>query len=455
MGAAQQQSLFSGVEEAGLIHNSGRHGYFSLLTAGRGNEKVQESYRLADMAYVLEHLNPAIDSWMSQAEFGRANRRVVNLLRIGLVFADLDTYKMPWATGKSTQGLLQAILSMCEGEGVPKPSIVVYSGRGLQAKWLLDGSLPRDALPRWNAVQRHLTDKLADAGADPAARDASRVLRVVETRNSKSGEQVQVVHVTAGQDGLPIRYSFDYLAECLLPVARWDIEEARAARAEKTSPQLLLLDGFKKPTNLVASSGRQLAWRRLEDLRMLAQLRGGVQEGQRMLHMFWQLNFLLLSGATNSKQMWHEALELGRQIGGGSWYWEKGELSTLYRKSQMFAMGDKVRFAGREWPALYTPNSSTLIDLFGVTDTEMRQLRTIVSSAEAARRHCSRQEARRRAAGAVPRDEYLSGSLSASEPWKQLGMSRASWYRAGKPGLETSPCVLLGGVAQPVAGTSF
>ncbi|QNM63835.1 hypothetical protein XHV734_p0071 (plasmid) [Xanthomonas hortorum pv. vitians] len=29
----------------------------------------------------------------------RPNRRVVNLLRIGLLFADIDTYRQPWAAG--------------------------------------------------------------------------------------------------------------------------------------------------------------------------------------------------------------------------------------------------------------------------------------------------------------------------------------------------------------------
>ena len=29
--------------------------------------------------------------------------------------------------------------------------------------------------------------------------------------------------------------------------------------------------------------------------------------------------------------------------------------------------------------------------------------------------------------------DYLAQSLSRSRPWKVLGMSRASWYRAGKP----------------------
>lgn len=454
MGAAQQQSLFSGVEEAGLFHNSGRDGFFSLLTADQFGAKNQDSYRLHQMPFVLEHLDASIDTWISQAEFTRPNRRVVNLARLGLLFADLDTYNIPEQKHKSPDDLVAALLCLCDDEGVPPPSFVVYSGRGLQAKWLLDRCLPREALPRWNLTQRHLVDRLSRLGADANAKDASRVLRVVNTSNSKSGQVCRVVHVDYGNDGLPRRYNFEYLSEYLLPMARADIEQARKARRSASGPQLLLLDGGKRPSNLIPSSRRQLAWRRLEDLRALVQLRGGVQEGQRMLHLFWQLNFLLLSGATNEKQMWHEASELARHLD-GDWSWQKGELSTLYQKAKMFANGDKVKFGGREWPALYTPKSDTLINLFGITDIEQRQLRTIVSSAEAARRHCSRQEARRRAAGAVPRDEYLSGSLSASEPWKQLGMSRASWYRAGKPGLETSPCVLLGGVAQPVAGTSF
>lgn len=32
-----------------------------------------------------------------------------------------------------------------------------------------------------------------------------------------------------------------------------------------------------------------------------------------------------------------------------------------------------------------------------------------------------------------PRAEYLANSLSRSKPWEALGMSRATWYRQGKP----------------------
>ena len=33
---------------------------------------------------MLEHLDPGRDTWIAQAEFARRNRRLVNLLRLGL-----------------------------------------------------------------------------------------------------------------------------------------------------------------------------------------------------------------------------------------------------------------------------------------------------------------------------------------------------------------------------------
>lgn len=98
------------------------------------------------------------------------------------------------------------------------------------------------------------------------------MLRLVNTVNTKSGNVCRVVHVAHGPDGEPVRYGFEYMAEALLPVARWDIEQQRRDRAERR--QLKLMPGGKSD-NLRGFSGRQLAWDRLEDLRTLAKLRGG------------------------------------------------------------------------------------------------------------------------------------------------------------------------------------
>jgi DNA-binding transcriptional MocR family regulator len=34
---------------------------------------------------------------------------------------------------------------------------------------------------------------------------------------------------------------------------------------------------------------------------------------------------------------------------------------------------------------------------------------------------------------ALPREEYLANALTRSKPWEKMGMSRATWYRKGKP----------------------
>lgn len=219
-GMAAQLALFGPAEEAAAYHDPRRPGFFSLLVDVDG-QKRQSSHLLANMPTVLELIDPRRDTWMTQAEFIRPNRRVVNLARVGLLFADLDTYRQSWAQGRTPEQLASAVLYHCAQEGIPAPSLLVFSGRGIQAKWLLEGTLPRAALPRWNACQRYLIDRLLPLGADPQAKDASRVLRTVHTTNSKSGEICRVVHVETAENGKPVRYDFEYLAELLLPVARW------------------------------------------------------------------------------------------------------------------------------------------------------------------------------------------------------------------------------------------
>lgn len=431
-GAIPQLALFSPGDEAQMYHDSTRSGFFSLLVDSRGGKR-QSSHRLADLPKVLGVLDKNVDTWISQAEFIRPNRRVVNLLRLGLLFADLDTYRVPALASRKPDELAASVLFLCAEAGLPAPSILIYSGRGIQAKWLLEGTLPRQALPRWNACQRYLVDRLAHVGADPMAKDASRVLRTVETVNSKSGEVCRVVHVQSGNDGQPVRYNFEYLAETLLPAARWTIEQQRQEQAEsrtKKKPFLLVPGG--KADNLRGFSGRQLAWDRLEDLRKLAELRGGVGEGSRMQHLFWRLNFLLLSGATNSKQMYHEAAALARELD-PQWNSRSKELMTLFSKAKAYEAGEKVTFGGKEFTPLYTPKNDTLINLFRITVDEQQHLKTIIGTGMARERDRKRHEARRRANGVLDRDTYEGNSLSRKRPWEGLGMSRATWYRAGKP----------------------
>ncbi|RUR51955.1 replication protein [Vreelandella populi] len=419
-----QASLFD--DEEMTYHDVNRSGFFSILQV-KGGAKRQSTFKLAQLPQVIPLLDKTTDTWIGQGEFFKPNRRVVNLARLGLCFTDLDTYSVG-ITGKP-ETLARMLEVRCVDLGIPPPSIVVFSGRGLQAKWLFDGTIPAAALPRWNLCQHILVDQLSTFGADPKSKDASRVLRLTGAVNSKSGEVARVVHVRE-VNGEPVRYSFEAICDRLLPFHRQEIELKRAERKAKNAAdhQIVVLPGGRKIEGLKRFTGRQLAWHRLLDLRKIAELRGGVKEGERMEHLFWQINFLLLAGATNANQMWHEAAELARSID-PQWHYDKSDLSTLYEKAKAFGKGEKIEFNGRLYPALYTPKNDHLINLFGITDEEQRKLKTIITPSLARERHAERERIRRKNAGAQSRSEYLANSKSATKPWESEGISRRTWYR--------------------------
>lgn len=370
------------------------------------------------MGDVLRHLPKERDTWISQAEFSVPNRRVVNLARLTSLFIDIDCYKDNIGlTPNSAEAML---LLHCDEERFPLPSLVIKSGRGIQVKWLLEHPLPRQALPRWNAAQKHLVERFSNLGADRAARDASRVLRLVDTVNSKSGEVVHVSFVNRTRDGEVANYDFDYLCEFILPFSREELTQIRAnIQNREQRPKLELING--NPDAKKGFSNRELAWHRLEDLRTLHQLRQGQNEGCSMPLLFWSLNFLLLSGATCSSSMWHEASALCKEFGFGE-FERKDELGTLYSKAKEFESGKMVTHEGRAFPSLYTPKNGTLIDIFQITTDEQRQLRTIIGKEEANERHRSREVARRRESGAATRDAYLcANDLNRVEARKMAG----------------------------------
>lgn len=412
----RQSSLFDydALGESKLIHSDEKYGFFSILTKKDGRA-LQRSYRLTDMPKVLPLVTLDGESYISQAEFSQPNRRAVYLLRIRLLFVDLDCYKL------EPDKALSALLRTCDDSNIPHPSIVNFSGRGLQAKWILEKPITRQLLPWWNGAQAALSKVFCDLGADGQARDVSRVFRLVGTTNLKSNKRVSVLHVTHDKAQEPQRYGFEYMTEVLMPNStdflvyndhphtleeQEAIARRREAREAKAKPSLNLIAGTKT-SGVRKFSGNQLAWHRLEDIRKLVAIRGGVRQGQSMSTLFWTLNFLLLSGAVNSSNMFYEAKALAKEFRFNDEN-RKDELLTLYAKAKEFNSGKKIKFEGKEYPSLYTPKNSTLIKIFKITDDEQRQLKTIISKDMVRERDRERDRARRRAAGSVTREEYLS-----------------------------------------------
>ena len=406
----QNQELF----EPGEYLDRQGPGYFSLLSKPGGSAR-QQSYELKLLPRVVECVDPEVDTWITQATFNTPNRRAVNLQSVGLLFADLDTYQNPNLVSRTPEEQAGMLVCFCAGEDIPAPSIVLFSGRGLQAKWLLTSALGPGSLFEWNGAQMALVSILEPFCADKAARDVSRVLRLDRTVNTKSGEKTRVVYIH-GTENCPARYDFQELREELT---------ARFPTIQPERPQTQKSRGI---SNLPREMSLQrLNWFRLYDIRDLWRLRGGVPEGRRELTLFWELNFLLRAEPGRASDLWKEAESLAAQID-PEWFRkevQRATLSTLYRKAQEARAGVTVEYAGRAYPPLYTPKNPTLIDLFNITPDEERGLRTIISRTERNRRRTEK----RRAEGAKPRTEYEAMSVSRMEPWKKEGISRSWWYR--------------------------
>src|SRR5512143_4187518 len=153
------------LEEAALYHDAREDGYFALLwhesapvasklprRSSQSRLKVQRCYPLREMPQIIENLDSTRDIWISQAEFVRPNRRIVYLLRLGLNFVDLDYYKTAWK-GCTPEALVNHLLGFCQDEAIPEPSLILFSGQGLQVKWLLERPCQELSFPAGTAYQ--------------------------------------------------------------------------------------------------------------------------------------------------------------------------------------------------------------------------------------------------------------------------------------------------------------
>ena len=416
--------------EIGSYLDSNRWGSFSVLLRKRGSSRArQSSYRMYQLPEILKlvTVDDTHDYWITQAIFRMFNRRKVNLASIGTAFVDLDFYRFPHLVGQDPERILDLVLERCEYVNIPEPSIVIDSGKGLQIKWFHE-ALPKKALPRWEAMQRRLVTLFEDLGGDHHSRDVSRVLRVVHTFNQKTMNRVEVLWVNNQFEvDEPVKYVFNELIDKVIP--------------EPKIRENAVLRGTVKPLkpHKTLFTTDSLNWTRLCDLQRLIEIRGSdVGEGLREPMAFYLCNFYGLRYhkdlATRPVDDWAEFRQLCQQAA-PHWSAQKirEKTSNIYQLTRDMAKGKTVEFNGLEYPPLYTPKNDTLINIFKITNEELKHLDTIISSTEKQRRHTERERQRRQKQGAMSREQYEKESLSRQKPWEKLGMSRAKWYRLGKP----------------------
>ena len=148
--------------------------------------------------------------------------RLIRLLNgLTAFYIDIDDHTSAKPDLMLMRTKAQAVIDECNG--IPEPNFVVYSGRGIHLYWLLD-NVPAQALPRWRAVQKILCEAF---NGDPKATDPTRVLRVVGSINSKTGERVtgELIHTGC--------YDFNLFCDEVLPYSQVEVRDFRAAKARR------------------------------------------------------------------------------------------------------------------------------------------------------------------------------------------------------------------------------
>ena len=344
--------------EASTYHDLSANGFFAVRAYGQ-----QNLHRLADMPRVLDRLPIPPDLQISQAEYrSPRNRTKANVLRVGLNFVDCDIHKSRYVHLNPDQ-IARALLLFCEDEGIPRPNLINFSGRGAHVKWLLDPSLPAAALTRWGCVQKTLGRRLSDFGADMGALDASRCLRAPGTVNVKSGETARTVWEDSA------RWDFDTLAGEVLPYTREQVDAYRQAQAAQKAAR-----AAKPPADTVRRCNlwtiEDLWCHRLEDVRRLIALRdwqNGVPEGFRNHFLFVATTALYWSLRPSDLEA--EARELARQF--------CPSLSPAEVRSAVCSVTAKAR-EGKP----YRLRTQTILDMLQIVPGEQRHLRTLYDRAD-------------------------------------------------------------------------
>lgn len=391
------------------LYKAPYNAFFALLYGNKAKNKRyrQKIYEVEQLSFVLKNLYFDWDNYISQGIFYKPNRRIVNLWSIGLCYVDLDTYKVKELQSIPTYAIIDLIFAYCELLKIPEPSLVIYSGNGIYLKWLFKKAVPKGALPRWNAVQKKLVELFKDFGADPQARDASRVLRIPSTTNTKTGLKVEIVI-----EKPDIRYDFEKFSKQILPLER---PEKAIKNAKIVLPPSFEKNAFAKPCKSTSHKKKkflftpsQLWWDRLQDIRTYVHIRwkGKVPEGYRDIILFLSYIALGWIDPINTLVYGLEFEQLIKEYGITMPRKEIFAYMSTAKRRLVNMMEDKKK--GKEYDPsrhLYLYKTQTIIEMLDIQPEYQRQLKTLISNDEQKRRKRNRDNERNRAKGIKPIEE--------------------------------------------------
>jgi hypothetical protein len=413
------------------LHSSEAKGHITVAQKIPGrlppDSWQQHSYETQELYEALPAYGGLYDVYISQNTF-YGPRVVSRLAQLSAMYSDLDFYKIPHLAEMHPRGVLELAMEDLERARIPRPSLAVATGRGLNLVWRHD-SVPRAALPKWSLCQDHIFGALMGLGADPSARDAARVLRLVGSRNSKSGTTVEAIWEDLGE----VIWGFSDLADEILPLSRDQLDERRERRRQEQREKLDS-KGARRASEAREDVQKRftqysLALGRLSDLQLLLKLRGldKLPPGHRDHWMFAAATSLAyLVGADMLER---ELIVLGKENAGWSEAEIRSRMSAVISRAHDASVGDKVVWHGQQTDPRYRLKNQTIIETLGVMPSEEAEMKVVISGETKRHRDRKRKERERRTRGVKPRDEYLAKAREKQALAKDLRRRQGMSFR--------------------------
>jgi hypothetical protein len=346
------------------------------------------------------------------------------LASIRAVWADAELRKGSPFEAMDRRVVAEILLARLQSEGIPFPSYILDSGRGLWPVWVFEGMCP-SARKRVKAVINYLngprvhadgtaihsrharhSDRVraceeraarvwAGFALDHAVRDVTRVHRLAGSVNPKSGTVVRLVWPASF--GEAERVDFEALAAAVLPYGRDEVKAYHETKAAGTKPA-----AAAKPRPRMSRWGAIAA-----DLLALARHLGhSGLEGRRDLVAYHVATAWSHMGQGGTAAFWAARLapvvglpedELARYLSG------------VAHRLRRHEAGETTTWDGRTVPVLYSPSNAKVIEDLGLTPeladaAGMTYLRP-GNDAEQAVAAKDRKAAQRRREGRVTREE--------------------------------------------------
>ena len=336
-----EENLSSSVKYINIIHGDSK----GWITKAKicDKEYKQWHYKYKDL---IELKFDEDNVYITLNTFYKTYRRIECIKELNVLFIDLDTYKTDFTKE-------QILINLNENhfkQSMPIPNFIIDSGRGLYLIWLIK-KVPSMALPLWKAVEEYFYKTLKEFGADRQALDATRILRVPGSFNSKTHTEVKIID------------NYDYL---------YELREIQSEYMPELSEKAPVRRGRPKKVKYIFRE-RSLYYARIMDIIKLCELREYDLKGHRELILFLYRYYLCYFTEDVEKAL-YDTLELNSMF--KQPLAEKEVTRATKSAETVFKKENKD----------YKYKNETLINLLEISDEEQKEMITIIDDEEYKRR---------------------------------------------------------------------